>query len=93
VIQGSSSVQGGSVWLACGENSALPIIWPHGYKARFDPVELLNEHGEIVAREGDTVTMRGGLRPPGQSTDDLDNAIPGLDNAFVVQGPIERVEP
>ena len=35
----------------------LEIVWPAGYLARFDPnLEILDENGNVVMREGDTVT-------------------------------------
>jgi hypothetical protein len=35
----------------------LEIVWPAGYRARFDPnLEILDENGNVVMREGDTVT-------------------------------------
>lgn len=86
MLRGSPTLHGGSLWLETRPGRTLPIIWPHGYQARFDPVELLDEHGEVVAREGDTLSVRGGLRSPSHSDDHLEHVIPGLENAFVVQG-------
>lgn len=41
------------------------IIWPHGFSARFSPdLELVNDHGEVVAREGDTLDLGGGVVDP-----------------------------
>lgn len=39
------------------------IIWPYGYSARIegDVAVLVNEHGEIVAKEGDHLVLGGGL--------------------------------
>jgi hypothetical protein len=35
----------------------VEIVWPAGYRARFDPnLEILDENGNMVMREGDTVT-------------------------------------
>jgi hypothetical protein len=35
----------------------LEIVWPAGYRARFDPnLEILDENGNVVMRDGDTVT-------------------------------------
>jgi hypothetical protein len=35
----------------------LEIVWPAGYRARFDPdLEIVDENGNMVMREGDTVT-------------------------------------
>lgn len=46
------------------------ILWPYGFSARFTPdLELLNERGEVVAREGDLMDLGGG-------------AVAGLDPAY-----------
>jgi hypothetical protein len=35
----------------------MEIVWPAGYRARFDPnLEILDANGNVVMREGDTVT-------------------------------------
>ena len=35
----------------------LAIVWPAGYRARFTPtLEILDEHGSVVLRDGDPVT-------------------------------------
>lgn len=41
--------------------------WPHGWSARRDGdgLELLDEDGQVVAREGDQVEIGGGERPDG----------------------------
>jgi hypothetical protein len=40
----------------------VPVEWPFGYTAREQPggVELLDESGTVVAREGDEVALAGG---------------------------------
>lgn len=58
-LAGSSEVDGGCVWLQV-EDVEFPILWPPGYVARFDPVELIDAHGVVVAREGDVLEMEGG---------------------------------
>lgn len=43
------------VWLQ-GEDIRLDIAWPPGYRARFVPgVEILNEQGVVVLRQGDPI--------------------------------------
>jgi hypothetical protein len=41
---------------------APPVFWPNGYVARTagDRLELLDEHGRVVARTGDVVSAGGG---------------------------------
>jgi hypothetical protein len=50
------------VWLIDrGETRA--VVWPPGYRARLDPVEILNPGGEVVARGGDMLVVGGGGVP------------------------------
>jgi hypothetical protein len=57
------------VWLTDrGEPQA--VLWPPGYRARLDPLEILDPDGQIVAREGDMLVVSGGTVPvdPAPST-------------------------
>ena len=41
----------------------LPVLWPYGYSARrgiSSGIELIDEKGKVIAREGDFVTAGGG---------------------------------
>ena len=50
------------VWLTDrGELEA--VLWPPGYWARLDPLEILDPDGQIVAREGDMLIVSGGTVP------------------------------
>jgi len=50
------------VWLTDrGEREA--VLWPPGYRARLDPLEILDPDGQIVAREGDMLIVSGGTVP------------------------------
>jgi hypothetical protein len=46
-------------WLVDPNGQLQLLILPAGFAARFDPFELLNEHGDVVARGGDVVTVGG----------------------------------
>jgi hypothetical protein len=46
-------------WLMDPNGQLQLLILPAGFAARFDPFELLNEHGDVVARGGDVVTVGG----------------------------------
>lgn len=56
----------GCLWLeptsvSEGTSDRVSVIWPHGYTATFQPVpQLLDEEGNVVAREGDVVEAGGG---------------------------------
>lgn len=50
------------VWLSDrGEPQA--VLWPPGYRARLDPLEILDPDGQIVAREDDMLVVSGGTVP------------------------------
>lgn len=40
-----------------------PIVWPAGFRARLDPLELLDGQGRVVARGGDYLRLGGAGRP------------------------------
>jgi len=48
------------VWLV-DRGMTLAVIWPRGYRARLNPLEIVNPAGTVIAREGDTLTVVGGL--------------------------------
>jgi hypothetical protein len=40
----------------------LILLWPYGFTARFDPqLEILDDRGRVVAREGDVLDLGGGV--------------------------------
>jgi hypothetical protein len=47
-----------------GDIDYLPV-WPSGYSARISGgvVEIMDESGDVIAREGDDVDLRGGPIP------------------------------
>ncbi len=49
--------------LATAGGERTPVMWPFGYSARLvdGQIELLDDSGEFVAREGDTVQAGGGF--------------------------------
>ena len=51
------------VWMTFPDGTRHELAWPLGYSARFSPeLELLDERGQIVAREGSLLT--GGCETP-----------------------------
>jgi hypothetical protein len=51
------------VWMTQPDGTRAELAWPVGYSARFTPdLELLDDMGEVVGREGSLVT--GGCRTP-----------------------------
>ena len=47
-------------WLAQGDGQLVVMMWPSTFRARFDPLELLDDEGHVVARGGEFVTVTGG---------------------------------
>jgi hypothetical protein len=42
----------------------VPLMWPGEYRARLDPLGILDERGEVVASANESVQLGGGhLRP------------------------------
>jgi hypothetical protein len=47
-----------------GGQSRMEVTWPAGYRARFNPnLEVLDENGNVVIREGDPVSGACGYNP------------------------------
>ncbi len=51
------------VWLVGNESRRIPVVWPSGFRARRNPLELLDSHGTVVARGGERIKLTGGLGP------------------------------
>jgi hypothetical protein len=71
LAQGGGNLAGaivdGSVhtWLTDGNGQLTLVMWPGNFRARFDPLEVIDHHGDVVARGGHFVTVAGGLLKPG----------------------------
>jgi hypothetical protein len=58
-----SSTDDRYVWMTFPDGSRHELAWPLGYSARFTPaLELLDEDGKVVAREGSLIV--GGCETP-----------------------------
>jgi hypothetical protein len=45
----------------------IKVVWPHGYSAHpGPPMEVLDDAGRLVAREGDSVALPGGQEMDGR---------------------------
>lgn len=53
------TVDASGLWVRLASGSRC--LGPSGYRARFDPVELVDEDGRTVAREGERLVMGGGF--------------------------------
>ena len=50
--------RGACAWLGPQRRA---FVWPVGYRVRFNPTELLDPHGKVIAREGQMLGTGGGL--------------------------------
>lgn len=51
------------IWLARDDGTEVLTMWPAEYRARLEPLELLDERGKVIAREGRQIRVVGGFLP------------------------------
>jgi hypothetical protein len=56
---GSDTIEGGCTYLETADGRKLEVIYPDGWTVRRAPLELVDPSGQVVARAGDRVTIRG----------------------------------
>lgn len=56
---GSDAIEGGCGYLEVADGMRYEILYPRGWKLSRGPMQLLNPDGEVVARGGETVNVRG----------------------------------
>ena len=56
---GADSVEGGCTYLASADGERYQVLYPEGWTDRASPLSLTNPDGEVVARGGETITVRG----------------------------------
>jgi hypothetical protein len=63
------------------------VVWPQGYRAaRWHPLEVRDDIGNVVARQGQTIEFGGGIAPaPGSS------CTPGEAEAAYVQSQVATI--
>jgi hypothetical protein len=60
---GTLQSNGRCFWVGAPTGSHVPVIWPHGYTARTQPLRVLDDKGHVIGRVGDTVDLAGGEIP------------------------------
>jgi hypothetical protein len=60
-VLGADSVEGGCGYLQAADGKRYEVIYPDGWQLHLSPLELVAPSGEIVARGGDRVTVRGAV--------------------------------
>jgi hypothetical protein len=58
VLGGDAQLEGGCAWLDV-DGERYEVFYPEGYTVEFEPVRLMGPDGEVVAGEGDEVTITG----------------------------------
>jgi hypothetical protein len=60
-VLGADSVEGGCAYLQTPDRTRYEILYPDGWELSLSPLQLTSPDGEVVARGGDEVTVRGAL--------------------------------
>ncbi len=56
---GVADVEGGCAYLRAADGTRWEIIYPTGWRARTNPLQLVDPAGVVVAQAGATITVRG----------------------------------
>jgi hypothetical protein len=60
MLRGDLQLEGGCIWLRDDDGNAWEIVWPEPYRQEFrGGTPVLLRDGQVVAREGDRVTVSG----------------------------------
>lgn len=57
-LAGDPDLEGGCAWLESDDGRA-EVLWPEGYRVTFEPLRLRGPDDEVVAEDGEEVTVRG----------------------------------
>ena len=58
-VLGADSIEGGCGYLQTDDGTRYQVIYPAGWDLALSPLELTSPEGEVVARGGDEITVRG----------------------------------
>ena len=58
-ILGEDSIEGGCGFIESADGTRYEVIYPDGWDLELSPVRLISPDGEVVARDGDEITVRG----------------------------------
>ena len=56
---GFDDIEGGCAYLLADDGTRYEVIYPDGWKLQRAPLQLVSPDGEVVARAGDEVAVRG----------------------------------
>jgi hypothetical protein len=60
-LGGDADLEGGCAWVDGEDGTRYEVQYPAGHEVRFDPLELVGPDGDVIAAEGDTVTITGAV--------------------------------
>lgn len=61
-LHAEMAVGGACAWLGPHRQA---VLWPAGYRVRFNPTELVGPDGQVLAKAGEVLHFAGGVVPPG----------------------------
>lgn len=56
---GFDDLEGGCAYLETEDGTRYEVLYPDGWELERSPLQLISPDGEVVARSGDDVTVRG----------------------------------
>jgi hypothetical protein len=60
-LGGDAELEGGCAWIEV-DGTRYEVMYPAGYEVGTDPVELRGPDGEVIAEDGDEVTVVGSVQ-------------------------------
>lgn len=73
------------IWLAKDDGELVLTMWPREYRAHLDPLLVLDERGQVIARGGEQLGVSGGYLPDG------DPRVGGYRRVFFVSRVVREV--
>jgi hypothetical protein len=58
---GADAVEGGCAYLQAADQTRYEVLYPDGWTLQMAPLQLIGPDGEVHARAGDVVTVRGAI--------------------------------
>ena len=60
-VLGADSIEGGCGYVEASDGTRYEVIYPDGWRLQLSPLQLTSPTGEVVARGGDEVAVRGAV--------------------------------
>jgi len=67
-VLGADSIEGGCGYLRTADGTRYQVVYPDGWRLQLSPLQLTSPEGQVVARGGDEVTVRGSVASDMAST-------------------------